>query len=153
MQKHTDKLQEVRTAIDYWRKTKSYKGEPMPDHLWQKAAELLEWFTAGRVAVTLRVNINKLKKEFNKLGKEPAMAPPQLAAEVRIKADPLPKANDRSIEVTRVDLVQGASTPPIEPIRVSINKGGLHFDLTLPAGHDPAMISSLMNQLVQGVAK
>lgn len=152
MQAHVDKLEAVREAVDSWRRSKARKSEPMPDHLWREAAGLLAWFTAARVSVTLRLNLNKLKKEFAKLGQEPALIPPKPTAEERTKAEAVATDDHQTIEVTRVDLVKDESCSPVEPIRISVNKFGMQIDLTLPAGHDPSLISSLMNHLLQGVS-
>jgi len=55
-------LTAVADRFDEWRQTRTTRGEPIPQHLWEQAIALTTMFAITRVATRLRVSGGELKK-------------------------------------------------------------------------------------------
>lgn len=55
-------LAELIEHFDHWRQTRTTRGEPIPDPLWEQAISLTRVLPLSRVAKRLRLNRQELKK-------------------------------------------------------------------------------------------
>lgn len=62
----TPSLKAVKQEIQHWRNTRQ-KARPMPEELWQSAAEVARNSSLGRVAKELRLNYTALKNRVRRL--------------------------------------------------------------------------------------
>jgi hypothetical protein len=62
---HTDhQLDQLAGQFEHWRQTRSYRGERIPQPLWDQAVALARVLPRTRVAQHLRLSSNDLKKQI-----------------------------------------------------------------------------------------
>ncbi len=61
-------LETVQHQFEQWRSERSSRREPIPEHLWQAAAELCRDHSISRVSRQLRLSYTELKRQVSKDG-------------------------------------------------------------------------------------
>lgn len=64
-------LNSIREQFEAWRRDRSNRREPIPQHLWQAAVELCNTHNITRVYRTLRLSSSELKKRILPKAVEP----------------------------------------------------------------------------------
>jgi hypothetical protein len=111
-------IEEVRQRLDSWRKTKKNHREPIPEDLWQTAADLARAHSVNSVSRALRLSYTDLKEHtygHTKSGRKKRKTP----SFVEIRPGPI-LSREATLEM---------ENPRGSKIRISF-KGGTDFDFT-----------------------
>jgi hypothetical protein len=60
-------LLELKARIETWRTNRKYRREPIPDELWNAAADISRRYPPSLVGRVLKLDPSRLKKRSNKL--------------------------------------------------------------------------------------
>lgn len=98
-------LAELLEHCDHWRQSRTTRGEPIPDALWEQAVSLTRVLPLARVAKRLRLNRQELKK---RCGQRRQAEPPTPAALpvpdfIEVKPEPTWIAAGMDIHLERPD--------------------------------------------------
>ena len=98
-------LAELIERFDHWRQTRTTRGEPIPDALWEQAVSLTHVLPLARVAKRLRLNRQELKKRCGQRRTVEPTPPAGLPVPdfIEVKAEPAWIASGMEIEVQRSD--------------------------------------------------
>ncbi|ETW92153.1 MAG: hypothetical protein ETSY1_44905, partial [Candidatus Entotheonella factor] len=69
-------LAELIEHFDHWRQTRTTRGEPIPEPLWEQAVSLTQVLPLSRVARRLRLNRQDLKKRCGQSRPPQSASPP-----------------------------------------------------------------------------
>jgi hypothetical protein len=98
-------LAELMDRFDHWRQSRTTRGEPIPDSLWEQAVSLTRLLPLSRVAKRLRLNRQELKKRCGQRQLQLPATPDRLPAPdfIEVKMEPAGIAVGMEIEVQRPD--------------------------------------------------
>ena len=98
-------LAELIEHFDHWRQSRTTRGEPIPDSLWEQAVSLTRMLPLSRVAKRLRLNRQELKKRCGQSQLQQPATPDRLPVPdfIEVKAEPAWIAVGMEIEVQRPD--------------------------------------------------
>ena len=98
-------LAELMMHFDHWRQSRTKRGEPIPDSLWEQAVSLTHVLPLSRVAKRLRVNRQELKKRCGPHQASEPTPPARLPAPDFIEVKPAPAwiAAGMDIDLERPD--------------------------------------------------
>jgi len=93
-------LEDIRKKFEQWRHTRKNRRERIPSHLWQSAAELTKFYSLNRVAQTLRLNSNDLRRQMKKYNKQTTEASLPSSDFVELACDfPFPSTAECVVEL------------------------------------------------------
>lgn len=116
-------LAELIAHFDRWRQTRTSRGEPIPEPLWEQAVSLTRVLPLSRVAKRLRLNRQELKKRCGQRRQAEPVSPTVLPAPdfIEVKAEPAWIATGMDIDLerpdgTRLHIAYHASHPPLAAV-------------------------------------
>ncbi len=98
-------LAELIEHLNHWRQTRTTRGEPIPEPLWEQAVSLTQVLPLSRVAKRLRLNRQELKKRCGQ-SRPPQPAPPVAVPTldfIEVKPEPAWIAADMELNLGRPD--------------------------------------------------
>ena len=98
-------LAELIGHFDHWRQTRTMRGEPIPDALWEQAVSLTRVLPLSRVAKRLRLNRQELKKRCGQRRQTEPAPPAGLPVPdfIEVKAEPTWIVAGMEIDLERPD--------------------------------------------------
>ena len=118
-------LAELIAHFDRWRQTRTSRGEPIPEPLWEQAVSLTHRLPLARVAKRLRLNRQALKKRCGQHRQAEPAPPAALPAPdfdfIEVKAEPAWTAAGMDIDLERPDgirlhIVYREPQPPLAAV-------------------------------------
>lgn len=98
-------LAELIDHFDHWRQSRTTRGEPIPDPLWEQAVSLTRVLPLARVAKRLRLNRQELKKRCGSRRQAESAPPAGLPTPsfIEVKTAPAWIAAGMEIDLERPD--------------------------------------------------
>ena len=99
-------LAELIAHFDHWRQSRTQRGEPIPDFIWEQAVSLTQVLSLSRVAKCLRLNPQELKKRCGQRRQRESPVPPAALPVpdfIEVKAEPAWVAAGMEIDLERPD--------------------------------------------------
>ena len=115
-------LLELKTRFETWRTNRKYLREPIPDELWNAAADLSRHYPSSLVGRVLKIDPSRLKKFLIKRSARPSTRKKPQAAFFQLP--------------TEIALLETGSSLPQRPVgcRLQIERpDGSRLTLTLPS--------------------
>jgi hypothetical protein len=92
-------LAELMDRFDHWRQSRTTRGEPIPDSLWEQAVSLTRLLPLSRVAKRLRLNRQELKKRCGQHQPQQPDTPDRLSVPDFIEVKPEPTWLSAGIDI------------------------------------------------------